>query len=232
MNNFFDYDGWELKFFDNANNFRNYQFNLIKKHINGSVCEIGPGNGSLSAKYIDLCDELILYEPSENLNQSLNKMFEDNKKIKIFKETFPTQDNKFNCVLLMDVLEHIEKPNELLEKIFFSLKHNGKIIINVPAFQHLYSNFDKDVGHFRRYNKKTFYKELKNINCSNCNMFYYDSLGYLLSLISKFFFNEKNYKNNFDKKISMWNSLIPLSSILDHLFFFKFGKSLFIIITK
>ena len=40
------YDGWELKYFDKAFNFRNYQFELVKKFITGKVAEVGPGNGA------------------------------------------------------------------------------------------------------------------------------------------------------------------------------------------
>ena len=36
-----NYDGWELEFFDKADNFRNYQFDLIKKSLKGRVAEIG-----------------------------------------------------------------------------------------------------------------------------------------------------------------------------------------------
>ena len=40
------YDGWELEYFDRAINFRNYQFDILKKYIKGIVAEVGPGNGS------------------------------------------------------------------------------------------------------------------------------------------------------------------------------------------
>jgi hypothetical protein len=61
-------------------------------------------------------------------------------------------------------------------------------------------------------------------------MKYYDSVGYLLSLISKIFSN--NYKKNFHQKIKIWNFLIPFSKMLDKLCFNLFGKSLIIIINK
>ena len=38
------------------------------------------------------------------------------------------------------------------------LKKGGYLIINVPAFSFLNSNFDKDVGHYRRYSKSDFKK--------------------------------------------------------------------------
>ena len=56
MTNFKHYEGWELPFFDKAKNFRQYQLAILKKHINGAVAEIGPGNGSLCEKYLDLIE--------------------------------------------------------------------------------------------------------------------------------------------------------------------------------
>ena len=50
INNFL-YDGWELKYFDKAFNFRNYQLELVKKFIRGKVAEVGPGNGTFLKYY-------------------------------------------------------------------------------------------------------------------------------------------------------------------------------------
>ena len=44
---------------------------------------------------------------------------------------------------------------------------------------------------------------------SEANFIYYDSIGYLLSFMSKIFVS--NYKKNFEKKIRFWNSLIWIS---------------------
>ena len=154
------------------------------------------------------------------------------KKIKIFfkNEIFSIKENTYDTIIYLDVLEHIENDSEELIKAFNSLKPNGKLIINAPAFQHLYSNFDRDVNHFRRYNKNSMFKLFKDLNFSSYNMKYYDSLGYFLSLMSKFFTSD--YKKNFQNKIKLWNFLVPFSRLLDKFVFHLFGKSLLIIITK
>ena len=128
------------------------------------------------------------------------------------------------------MIEHIKNDKKEILKAFKSLKKGGYLVINVPAFQHLYSNFDKDVGHFKRYNKKDFEKIFKNLKFSSCRLFYYDAIGYVLSLMSKLII--KNYKSNVEKKIKLWDSCIWMSRIIDKVIFNKFGKSLLLIIEK
>jgi len=130
----------------------------------------------------------------------------------------------------LDVIEHIKEDKKEIIKAFKLLKKEGNLIINVPAFLHLYSNFDKDVGHFKRYSKNDFKKILNNINYKNVTFIYYDSIGYLLSFLSKIL--SSNYKKNFEKKIKLWDSIIWMSKILDYIICRMFGKSLLIIVKK
>ena len=62
------------------------------------------------------------------------------------------------------------------------------------------------------------------------NSKYYDSIGFLLSLISKITFS--NYKKNFENKIKIWDSLIFISKIIDKISFNSLGKSLLVVIKK
>tara|TARA_B100001741_G_scaffold124357_1_gene102349 strand:- start:3260 stop:3943 length:684 start_codon:yes stop_codon:yes gene_type:complete len=222
------YEGWELEYFDKALNFRNYQFDLVKNFIKGFVAEVGPGNGSFLQYYSNKVDQIDLYEPSENFLENLNKF--KNEKIKIINSNFNQQNNKYDTILYLDVLEHIEDHEKELDIAYKSLKEGGALILNVPAFQHLYSKFDKDINHFRRYSKNDLKRITKKFNFSSTNLIYYDSVGYLLSIASKLI--TRNYLNNFEKKIQIWDKLIPLSRIIDLIIFNTIGKSLIMICTK
>ena len=126
--------------------------------------------------------------------------------------------------------QHIKNDKREIEKAYKSLKKGGRLIINVPAFNHLYSKFDKDVGHFRRYNKNNILLLCKTLSKSSIEMKYYDSIGYFLSLISKLILSD--YKKNFKNKIKFWNALIFFSRIIDFFTLHTFGKSLMVIIKK
>ena len=69
--NSINYDGWELKFFDEATKFRKYQFSLIVDHLKGNAGEIGPGNGIFLENYKTLVENIDLFEPSINLLNGL-----------------------------------------------------------------------------------------------------------------------------------------------------------------
>jgi 2-polyprenyl-3-methyl-5-hydroxy-6-metoxy-1,4-benzoquinol methylase len=222
------YEGWELEFFDKALNFRKYQFDLIGKHIKGQVAEIGPGNGTFYKFYRDLSSEIHLYEPSINFLEKLEKQKYSN--TQIFVDYFQENINFYDTILYLDVIEHIENDFSEIKKAYGSLKTGGKLIINVPAFQHLYSNFDRDINHFKRYSKKDFKKIAKQLDAKIIQLKYYDSIGYFLSFLSKIF--NQNYINNFENKIKIWNSLIPASRFLDLITQNNFGKSLIFICEK
>ena len=63
----------------------------------------------------------------------------------------PEFEAKFDLIFLCDVLEHIEDERAFLESISYHLRPSGTIVINVPAHQAFYSEYDRAVGHFRRY---------------------------------------------------------------------------------
>jgi len=222
------YDGFELEHFDNAKSFRNYQVSLIKKYLKGNFLEVGAGKGGLALQYYKNLDKLTLIEPDKKLFRILKNKF-DKKNTKIFNKFIKDINDKFDTIIYFDVIEHIK--NDLLEikNASKKLKKNGHLILNVPAFQFFYSDFDKSVGHFKRYNKKDFYKLSKKSGLRLEKIYYYDSIGYILLLISKIFsFKQTNLKN----KVFFWNMLIPISKILDKLIFNCIGKSLLCVFVK
>ena len=193
-----DYQGWELEYFDNSKNFRNYQNDLIKDYIRGYTAEIGPGNGENLKLYLDRVEKVDLFEPSKILFENLKSKYQDNQNLFLKNKEFSLTVNTYDTILYLDVLEHIQNDLEEINKAFNSLKSEGNLIINVPAFQHLYSKFDEDVNHFKRYDKKSITDLIQNLDLSSYQMKYYDSIGYLLSLISKIFLID--YKKNFHQK--------------------------------
>ena len=122
-------------------------------------------------------------------------------------------------------MEHISNDKNQIQKLINLLNKGRCLIINVPAFILLYSKFDRDIGHFRRYNKINIKNKIKGLKFLEYKIFYYNSVGFVLSLISKIFYSKK-YKNQFENKIKLWDRFIPISKIIDFFIFNSFSKSL------
>ena len=222
------YDGFELEHFDSASNFRKYQISLIKKFIKSNFLEVGAGKGGLVPFYKKLAKDITILEPEKKLFKILKRKYA-NKKIKIKNQTIKSINKKFDTIIYYDVLEHIEHDLEEVKNAKKKLNKNGYLIFSVPAYQTFYSDFDKSVGHYRRYNKKNFIQFEKKTGLKIEKLVYYDSMGFIFLVLNKLFsLKQTNLKN----KIYIWNLLMPISKFIDLLTFNKFGKSLLCIFRK
>ncbi len=64
----------------------------------------------------------------------------------------PAMLHKYDLVLLLDVIEHIDDDVAFLKTSLDHLKPGGLVAINVPAHMAFYGKYDEVAGHKRRYN--------------------------------------------------------------------------------
>ncbi len=114
-----------------------------------SLLEVGCDDGrlllKLNKKYA--CTGI---EPDKNAVNTAKK-----NKLNVFigkAETFKLKE-KFDVILLLDVLEHTKDDSKSLQNSIDHLKPGGIVIITVPALMALWSEHDKVLGHFRRYRR-------------------------------------------------------------------------------
>ena len=195
-----NYDGFELDTFDAAKKFRNYQIYYLKSYIKDPFLEVGAGKGGLTNLYEKFTKDITLLEPDNKLFQILKKKFKK-KKIKIKNQTIDKIKFKYQTIIYFDVLEHIKDDLKEVKVASKKLKKSGNLIFNVPAHQLFYNEFDKAVGHFKRYNKKDFQDIEKKTDLKIEKLIYYDSIGLLFLILNKIFRLKKtNLKNDRYKK--------------------------------
>ena len=99
----------------------------------------------------------------------------------------------------------------------------------VPRHQKLYSNFDKSVGHFRRYEIDFFKKNLCKLDRKL--LLSLDFVGYILYSLNRIFFKEEKFPSKI--KIFIWDKIFtPFTIILDFLSNYKFGKCIIAVYKK
>ena len=223
------YIGNELTIFKEAVNWKKYWYNSINKYISGDLLEVGAGIGINTNLILQNCQDvksIVSIEPDKSLaNQIMRNLTGETSKVTVLNQYLEdlSTDKKFDTIVYIDVIEHIEDDYSELNKAKLYLKEGGILIILVPAYNFLFSPFDEAVGHYRRYNKKMLLKAIPD-ELSNLNLFYLDSLGVCASLMNKFVLKQsypsKEQILNYDRII------VPVSIILDKLTFHLFGKSL------
>ena len=85
---------------------------------------------------------------------------------------------KFDVILYLHVLEHIEEDEKEILNAKEKLKPGGYLIVMAPAHQKIYGKLDKAVGHHRRYEKEFFERKFENL--SIVSLKFLDSIGYIL----------------------------------------------------
>ncbi|MVO10610.1 methyltransferase [Flavobacterium sp. TP390] len=223
-----DYIGNELELFKYAINWKQYYKSKINKYLKDDLLEVGAGIGETT---FSLCDgsqkSWICIEPDAALINIIKEKKENGylpSMIEIKKGTIDNLDKeqKFDTIIYIDVIEHIEMDSQELIKASNFLKPNGHLIILVPAHNYLFSKFDAAIGHFRRYNKKSLEKIIPK-DLLKKELIYLDSVGLLASLMNKWFLKQDYPKL---KQITFWDRvMIPFSKIIDRLIFYKLGKT-------
>lgn len=89
------------------------------------------------------------------------------------------ESKNVNIIMLLDVIEHIEFPEDFLIQLKDKFKNLKHFIITVPACQELFSNYDDFNGHFRRYDFSTLKKEFNAFEFTTLKMNYFFHSLYL-----------------------------------------------------
>ena len=128
---------------------------LFSLGISGNVLDIGCGDSYFDYKLIEKRENLKIYGVDINLKTEIQE-----ERLKALNSLDKLPSIKFDYILMMDVIEHIENDNLYLQNLIDKyLSDEGFVLITVPAFMSLYSLHDKELKHFRRYN----HEELKKV---------------------------------------------------------------------
>ena len=151
----------------------------------------------------------------------------------VFKSIFDSKKN-FDAVFSSNVLEHIENDQKTLNDIYKKLNKDGLLFLFLPAFQILYSDMDKKVGHFRRYSMQDIKKKLKKAKFQIVYNSYLDSLGFFASLIMKIIGYDEKKGIGSPKSLKFYDKyIIPISFFLDKIGLkFFFGKNVVLLAKK
>lgn len=162
------YIGKDLEAMSFAVNYHNWILDEFRPFLGKNMVEVGSGTGSFSKLLLlEKPEVLNLVEPSEMftyLKQNISQIETDaetNFYQTIFAQVRGTivERKKPDSIIYVNVMEHIKDDSAELEMIYDTLAPGGRCFIFVPALMSLYGEFDRKIGHFRRYTKPEIEKK-------------------------------------------------------------------------
>jgi SAM-dependent methyltransferase len=223
------YVGGELDLFALADNWKSYVKDEIASYISGDVLEVGAGIGATTVALHDgRARRWVCLEPDATLASRLQarllgSVAAPTTKVVVGSLRNFTEQVCFDCILYIDVLEHIEDDHGQIELAAQLVRPGGHIVVLSPAHQWLFSDFDKSIGHQRRYKKATL-RLLMPTGWLEKKIRYLDSIGVFLSLGNVLALRQPVPTRS---QIVIWDRLcIPLSRRVDRWSSGMIGKSI------
>jgi SAM-dependent methyltransferase len=220
------YVGDELDLFARAVNWKAYWSSRVRPYLAGDVLEVGAGIGANTALLLNpAVRQWVCVEPDRTLAERLGGLTADAAtRLRVVVGTLDAigRDERFDAVLYIDVLEHIEDAAREARQAVSHLKPGGVLIVLAPAHQWLFSAFDEAVGHFRRYTRTTL-AAVVPAGLTTEQLVYLDALGLLTSLGNRLVLNKWLPTPS---QIQLWDrGLVPWSRRIDPWLGYRLGKT-------
>jgi SAM-dependent methyltransferase len=210
----YSYVGTELDLFADATNWKSYWAARLRPFVRGEVLDVGAGLGASFEYLNEPARTWTCLEPDPELARRIERRFGAQPRApRVLTGTTSTlpEDARFDTVLYIDVLEHIEHDGDELERASRLLRSGGSLVVLSPAHPLLYSPFDASVGHFRRYTARAL-RELTPRGVTLETLFFLDGLGAFASLFARVARRREPTK----AQIRTWDRLIvPVSRATD-----------------
>lgn len=199
--------------------YNRFLVNEVKNSLAGAkqVVDFGAGSGTLTNYLKETGLNVACVELDDDLRKVLKKRgFEAYRSLNELK-------TKPDAIYTLNVLEHIKNDRLALHEIFRNLPPGGKLYAYVPAYNLLFSEMDRLVGHYRRYRLSELEEKLIKTGFEIVNSRYVDSLGFFAALLYKLAGGSGKLNPRAVSFFDRW--VFPINRVIDPLTARLFGKN-------
>jgi SAM-dependent methyltransferase len=203
-----------------AKNYRHWMYRRLARYIGQRILEIGAGIGNFTELLLDR--ELVVatdnYPPCIDY---LTSRFDGRLKVPpILLDASGNIESslkayRFDTVVCLNVLEHIEDDFKAVSEMHRQLVVNGRLVLLVPAFQFLHGTVDKSLGHYRRYTRKDLLPRMNQAGFTIERSFYMNLIG-----MAGWFWNNRIIKRHEEsgKQINIFDRYVaPTAEVVERL---------------
>lgn len=218
-----------------ATNYFAWQARLVTPELGQRVIEIGCGMGNFTRALLDRESVIALDNDAECIDR-LRQQYRDRGNLHTLvcdaadlRGADLSAFRADSCVCL-NVLEHIEDDSGALQAMASILPRDGRIVLIVPAFEHLYGPIDRNLGHYRRYSKRSIQALAQASDLKIRKLRYMNFAGFFGWWVNAHLLRRDRQS---EKQIEFFDRLIvPVMSRIEAVVPPPFGQSLFVVLEK
>ncbi len=162
-----------------AGAYNRWIFSQIEAHLGRQVLEVGCGTGAFTTMLaapgrvvhaIDIDADRVA--AAREATSKLDEVHVEESDI-----AAAEWRERFDTVVMLDVLEHIEDDLTILGRLHDALVSGGKLVVKVPAMPALYGAADRAVGHHRRYTRRGLDRAVREAGFSDIEVWHFNAVG-------------------------------------------------------
>jgi SAM-dependent methyltransferase len=205
-------------------------------YLRRKVVEHGAGNGMLSTALLARgVTPMVLTEPDPNLASMLRTRFQMRNDVEVFEgplESYwaSTGPGHIDGIVSSNVLEHVVDDVACLRVMWSLLRPGGILAVYVPARPELYGEFDREVGHHRRYRLEELRNKLQSANFNVEHISYRNLVGAFAWWLSGRVLKKRSIGQS---SVRIYDKVVfPVSRFLEDRFPPPYGLNLLVIAQK
>jgi SAM-dependent methyltransferase len=134
-----------------AVNYNRALLDLVKAHVRASdrLLDFGAGTGTFAIALAAEGYDVECVEPDPAQRAAIEAAG-----LRAHGDLAAIPAASIDCAYTLNVLEHIEDDEGTLRELFAMVRPGGAVAVYSPAFELLMSDFDRAIGHVRRYRKR------------------------------------------------------------------------------
>jgi 2-polyprenyl-3-methyl-5-hydroxy-6-metoxy-1,4-benzoquinol methylase len=218
-----------------ARNYFAWQSRMVVKELRQRVVEVGCGIGNFTGMLLDR-EVVIAVDIEAQCIERLRMRYPNCPNLRAY--CCDAGDSAFSGLarfrpdsfVCLNVLEHIADDRKALSMMAEMLSPGGVIVLLVPAFQALYGPLDHNLGHYRRYTRKSLVETAESVGLTVKRARYINAVGFF-----GWWANSKIFRREAqsEKQIAFFDRLvIPIMSRIEGVIPPPFGQSLFAVLQK
>jgi 2-polyprenyl-3-methyl-5-hydroxy-6-metoxy-1,4-benzoquinol methylase len=219
----------------NATRYYRWLTDTMRPWLGRRILEIGCGQGNITVNFLDK-ERVIGIDFDEEYLHAIKHRFSshknfDAKKLDITRaeDLEALKAEKFDTVVGINVIEHIEDDVAAARHLYDILEPGGHVILLAPAFNALMSPFDKMVGHYRRYTTSSLQETVRAAGFKIQKAYYFNMLGALAWLIV---FKWLKRTEAGTGNVAVLEALVPLLAFVERIIPAPFGLSVIVVGSK